>query len=186
MGIVLEFLKFPMRKKRGDTNNIYATDVCSSGECSNFFTLSCSQSFVRGTHPHTSACPRNCLHDYFKLTGWGLTQKHKVNFFLELGIMKTKASFVVRSERKLPVTKINTVTVNAYIHYWRVLHSVRVYDSTYRFFPDVINALSNKFPCIAYSKKQTFFFIYGNQYILETNGLNSPRLEILKSLCFKY
>lgn len=92
----------------------------SSGGCSAFSILSCSKGFVKGTHPHLSSFPRNFHCDYSKIVELALTQKHKLIFFWKLGLMKGKASVVMRNEKTSknpPVTKINIFTANVQIHY---------------------------------------------------------------------
>lgn len=147
--------------------------------------FSAAEKALYGEHILTSL-PRNCHCDYSKIMDLALTQKYKVIFFLKLGIIKVKVSLVTRNERKLPVTKINILTANVYIHYWWVLHlTVSVLDAIYRSFPG-FNILSNWSAYKTYTKVDLFW--YGNCYILETklNGIYSPHLEISKSFNPKY
>jgi len=115
--IKLEFPYFPVELKKKRGRILMKTFMLSSGECSDFSILSCSKGFVRGTHPHLSSLPRKYHCNYSKILELALTQKHKVIFFLKLGITKIKVSLVMRNEKKLPVTKTNIFSANVYIHY---------------------------------------------------------------------
>lgn len=129
-----------------------------SGECSDLSILSFSNSFVRGTHLHLLYLPGNYCWDFYKTVELGLTQKHKLIFFMKLGIRKIEVSLVMRNEKtpNLPVTKINISIANIYIHYWRVLQLiVSVLDAIYRSFPG-FKVMSNWTAYEIYAKVNLF------------------------------
>lgn len=129
-----------------------------SGERSDLSILSFSKSFVRGTHPHLLYLLGNYCWDFYKTVELGLTQKHKLIFFMKLGIRKIEVSLVMRNEKtpNLPVAKINISIANIYIHYWRVLQLiVSVLDAIYRSFPG-FKVMSNWTAYEIYAKVNLF------------------------------